>query len=253
MIDSHPHWVVRSADGTKLATLYTSEATGHGAEFAAEVGGSLTCLIIPGSPCLPLTAPEASAPLAWADVCAEVGAMLAADGWVVCWPTSDTDSAPVWSDQEAEFFDSVADHAYAEGRTEAARNFATERDTLRAERDAALADVTAWRGFAASVAVAVHPGDAGLVIADHLAVDDLPDLLAAVERVVGERAAALAERDSARGERDRLRAEVKRLREAITACADYLPLHPDGAPLTPAEDDGEEVRLHLLAALRGEA
>jgi histidinol-phosphate/aromatic aminotransferase/cobyric acid decarboxylase-like protein len=59
------------------------------------------------------------------------------------------------------------------------------------------------------------------------------------------------ERDRLRAERDRLRAEVKRLREAITACAEYLPVHPEGAPLTPAEDDGEEVRLHLLAALRG--
>jgi hypothetical protein len=66
-----------------------------------------------------------------------------------------------------------------------------------------------------------------------------------------ERASLRAERDAALVERDRLRAEVKRLREAITACAEYLPVHPEGAPLTPAEDDGEEVRLHLLAALRG--
>jgi hypothetical protein len=140
MIDSHPHWVVRGADGTKLATIYTSEATGHGAEFASEVGGSLTCLIIPGSPCLPLTAPEAAAPLAWADVAAEVGAMLAADGWIVCWPVADlVTDAPVWGDQEADFFDAVADHAYAEGRTEAARDFAAERAllaTLDAERKA---------------------------------------------------------------------------------------------------------------------
>jgi hypothetical protein len=69
---------------------------------------------------------------------------------------------------------------------------------LRAERDAALADVTAWRGFAGSVAVAVHPGDAGAVIADHLATDDLPDLLAAVERVVGERDAAEADAEDVR-------------------------------------------------------
>jgi hypothetical protein len=108
-----------------------------------------------------------------------------------------------------------------------------------AERDAALADVTAWRGFAGSVAVAVHPGDAGLVIADHLAVDDLPDLLAAVERVVGERDTALAERD--------------RLRAVIAEAAADLPLHPEGAFLTPTEADAEAVRRALLAALRGEA
>jgi hypothetical protein len=104
--------------------------------------------------------------------------------------------------------------------------------TAEAERDAALADVTAWRGFAGSVAVAVHPDGTGDVIADHLAVDDLPDLLAAVERVVG---------------------DVARLRAVIASAADDLPLHPEGAPLTPAEDDGEEVRFYLLAALRGEA
>jgi hypothetical protein len=103
-------------------------------------------------------------------------------------------------------------------------------DALRAERDAALADVVAWRGFAGSVAVAVHPGDAGLVIADHLAVDDLPDLLAAVERVVEER--------------DRLRA-------ALAEAAADLPLHPEGGLLMPSEADAEAVRQALLAALRG--
>ena len=69
---------------------------------------------------------------------------------------------------------------------------------LRAERDAALADVAAWRGFAASVAVAVHPDGTGAVIADHLAIDDLPDLLAAVERVVAERDAAEADAEDVR-------------------------------------------------------
>jgi hypothetical protein len=136
-----------------------------------------------------------------------------------------------------------------------------------AERDAALADVVAWRGFAGSVAVAVHPNGTGAVIADHLAVDDLPDLLAAVERVVRERTAALAERDSARGERDRLRAvakttlsraheadsEAARLRDVIAEAASNLPLHPLGAHLTPPEADAEAVRVALLAALRGEA
>jgi hypothetical protein len=149
-----------------------------------------------------------------------------------------------------------------------------ERASLRAERDAALADVTAWRGFAASVAVAVHPGDAGLVIADHLAVDDLPDLLAAVERVVAERDAALArvgtaerdrdifrgaflatktERNAALAERDSARGERDRLRAVIAEAADDLPLHPEGAHLTPPEADAEAVRVALLAALRGEA
>jgi hypothetical protein len=108
-----------------------------------------------------------------------------------------------------------------------------------AERDAALADVVAWRGFAGSVAVAVHPNGTGAVIADHLAVDDLPDLLAAVERVVGERDAALAERD--------------RLRAVIAEAAASLPEYPLGAYLTPGEDDAEEVRVYLIAALRGEA
>ena len=75
---------------------------------------------------------------------------------------------------------------------EDAEDAARRLGDVAVERDAALADVTAWRGFAGSVAVAVHPGDAGAVIANHLAGEDLPDLLAAVERVVGERDAALA-------------------------------------------------------------
>jgi hypothetical protein len=143
-----------------------------------------------------------------------------------------------------------------------------------AERDAALADVTAWRGFAGSVAVAVHPDGTGAVIADHLAVDDLPDLLAAVERVVVERGAALArvgtaerdrdifrgaflttktERAAALAERDAALAERDRLRAVIAEAAAALPLHPEGAHLTPPEADAEAVRVALLAALRGEA
>jgi hypothetical protein len=147
-------------------------------------------------------------------------------------------------------------------------------DALRAERDAALADVVAWRGFAGSVAVAVHPDGTGAVIADHLAIDDLPDLLSAVGRVVGERDAALArvgtaerdrdifrgaflatktERAAALAQRDSARAERDRLRAVIAEAADDLPLHPEGAHLTPPEADAEAVRLALLAALRGEA
>jgi hypothetical protein len=58
--------------------------------------------------------------------------------------------------------------------------------------------------------------------------------------------AALAERDAAVAERDRLRA-------VIAEAADDLPLHPEGAFLTPPEADAEAVRQALLAALRGEA
>jgi len=151
LIDGHPHWIVRSADGAKLATLYTSDINGHGADFSAEVGGSLTCRVVPGSPCLPLANPGAVPPLAWADVAAEVGAMLAADGWTVCWPVSaPVTDVPVWGDQEADFFDAVADHAYAEGRTEAARDFAAERDALRARAEAAEAALATARAEGAA-------------------------------------------------------------------------------------------------------
>jgi hypothetical protein len=47
--------------------------------------------------------------------------------------------------------------------------------------------------------------------------------------------------------------EVARLRTLIAEAADDLPLHPEGAHLTPAEADAEAVRVALLAALRGEA
>ena len=135
-IDGHPHWIVRSADGAKLATLYRSEATGYGADFSAEVGGTLTCRGVPSSPCLPMTAPDAVPPLTWAEVAAEVGAMLAADGWVVCWPVPDTDTGvPVWGDEESAFFDAVWDHSYTEGRAEAVRAAEAERDAAEAERD----------------------------------------------------------------------------------------------------------------------
>jgi hypothetical protein len=106
--------------------------------------------------------------------------------------------APVGCDDEDDdWSDDGEDHWGDDGGPElvAALNLCT---TLRAERDAALADVTAWRGFAGSVAVAVHPDGTGAVIADHLAVDDLPDLLAAVERVVAERDAAEADAEDVR-------------------------------------------------------
>ena len=64
--------------------------------------------------------------------------------------------------------------------------------------------------------------------------------------VYGGRSAALRAGLAALAERDRLLA-------IIAEAAAALPLHPAGKYLTPAEDDGEEVRVYLLAALRGEA
>jgi len=178
-IDGHPHWIVRSADGAKLATLYTSDINGHGADFSAEVGGSLTCRSVPGGPCLPLTNPSAVPPLAWTDVAAEVGAMLAADGWTVCWPVSDpVTDAPVWSDQEADFLDAVADHAYAEGRTDSVRDFAAERDALRACAAKWEDAAQVWRTFAVDVA-----GVTGARDPDDVGIEDLRGLAGAVERL----------------------------------------------------------------------
>jgi hypothetical protein len=88
-------------------------------------------------------------------------------------------------------------------------------DALRAERDAALARVgTAER--------------------------DRDTFRGAFLATKTERAAAL-------------RAEVARLRTLIAEAAADLPLHPEGAHLTPPEADAEAVRQALLAALRGEA
>ena len=114
----------------------------------------------------------------------------------------------------------------------------------RGNRIAAEAELSRWQDFSRAVAVAIYPRKHGVLVADLHGSADLPELLAQVACVAVARDAAIARADAAE-------AEVKRLREAITAAADYLPLHPEGAPLTPAEDDGEEVRVHLLAALGG--
>jgi hypothetical protein len=60
-------------------------------------------------------------------------------------------------------------------------------DALRARAEAAERDADAWRGFAGSAAIAVHGASTGGVIANHLAVDDLPDLLGAVREALATR------------------------------------------------------------------
>lgn len=79
-------------------------------------------------------------------------------------------------------------------------------DALRARAEAAERDAEAWRGFAGSVAIAVHGASTGGVIANHLAADDLPDLLGAVERLracaeAAEAALATARAEGAAAER----------------------------------------------------
>jgi hypothetical protein len=65
-------------------------------------------------------------------------------------------------------------------------------DALRARAEAAERDAETWRGFAGSAAIAVYGASTGGVIANHLAVDDLPDLLGAVKRLRARAEAALA-------------------------------------------------------------
>jgi hypothetical protein len=79
------------------------------------------------------------------------------------------------------------------------------------------------------------------------------DLLDRWASVLGGRSAALRTGLAALAERDAALAERDRLRTLIAEAADDLPLHPEGAHLTPPEADAEAVRLTLLAALRGEA
>ena len=123
----------------------------------------------------------------------------------------------------------------------------TEIRALRAERDAALAR-----------AVAAEAGEAaantGLRSADILLSDGL-DIVRSLSGGYDAWEEAVVDHLSPEPHtvEERLRAEVAFLRGVISEAAAALPVHPEGAPLTPAEDDGEEVRLHLLAALRGEA
>jgi len=81
-------------------------------------------------------------------------------------------------------------------------NLTAERDAAISRAEAAERDAETWRGFAGSVAIAVHGASTGGVIANHLAVDDLPDLLGAVERLRARAEAAEAALATARAEVD---------------------------------------------------
>jgi hypothetical protein len=74
-------WLIKSTGGHKVATIYESAINGHGADFSGNLGGPLTGRIVPGSPLLPLTKPEAKIPLTWDEVADEVVALLRAHGW----------------------------------------------------------------------------------------------------------------------------------------------------------------------------
>jgi len=67
-----------------------------------------------------------------------------------------------------------------------------------ARAEAAERDAEAWRGFAGSAAIVMYGASTGGVIANHLAVEDLPDLLGAVERLRARAEAAEAVLTSAR-------------------------------------------------------
>ena len=120
-------------------------------------------------------------------------------------------------------------------------------DALRARAEAAERDAEVWRGFAGSVAIAVHGASTGGVIANHLAVDDLPDLLGAVEQLRARAEAA----EAAEAALASTRAEADRLRSAIRAAARALPEWSEGAleHLSPAELVADDVRMALRDAL----
>ena len=86
------------------------------------------------------------------------------------------------------------------GVTARAEGAEEEHDAAVARAEAAERDAEVWRGFAGSVAIAVHGASTGGVIANHIAVDDLPDLLGAVERLRARAEAAEAALATARAE-----------------------------------------------------
>jgi hypothetical protein len=137
----------------------------------------------------------------------------------------------------------------------AAWNRRPTEDALRAERDAALADAAGWKSYAAAAAKldttmsASH--DAEIEAWRNFGLD-IVKLLASpgAEGCEAPDVGALAcLRDDVMG----LVAERDRLRTLIAEAADDMPIHPEGAHLTPLEADAEAVRQALLAALRGEA
>ena len=54
-----------------------------------------------------------------------------------------------------------------------------------ARAEAAEAEAAEWRAFAAEVARAVHPGERGQILANHLSVEDLVDLRASLRAALG--------------------------------------------------------------------
>ncbi len=140
------------------------------------------------------------------------------------------------------------DLAAAIKRAEAAEALAA---ALQAEAEAGVALVVAraeaaerdgetWRGFAGSVAITVHGPATGGVITNHLAVDDLPDLLGAVEQL-------RARAEAAESERDALRAIVE---TAVHHLSKSVPYFGNAETLT-YSIIAINVRNNLAAALGG--
>jgi hypothetical protein len=121
-------------------------------------------------------------------------------------------------------------------------------DALRARAEAAERDADAWRGFAGSAAIAVHGASTGGVIANHLAVDDLPDLLGAVREALATR----DRRDHDAGVLRRALADSFVRGEAAEVEAVALRARAEAAEvtLTTAQAEGASLRDQLDDALR---